>query len=113
MGAPSPTTIRSLRVQFDTFLPTRLIFGSGRFAEAGGLARTLGTRAIVVTSRTAMSKLGYTARLLKSLSAAGVAATVFHDLSDTPTTDDVDRAAEIARVERIELVIGLGGGSAL
>jgi alcohol dehydrogenase class IV len=100
-------------MQFDSYLPTRLVFGAGRLAEAGALARGLGCRALVVTSRTAMAQLGYTSRLLGCLTAAGVEGIVFQDLGLTPTTDDVDRAAEIARAAGAECVIGMGGGSAL
>jgi alcohol dehydrogenase len=100
-------------MRFDSHLPTRLVFGAGRLAEAGTLARALGRRALVVTSRAAMARLGYTKRLLDRLTAAAVDATVFRDLGATPTTDDVDRAAAAARETGADLVIGLGGGSAL
>jgi alcohol dehydrogenase class IV len=100
-------------MRFDSHLPTRLVFGAGRLAEVGALARSLGSRAVVVTSRTAMARLGHTARLMDRLTAAGVEATVFHDLGPTPTTDDVDRASEAARAAGADCVIGMGGGSAL
>jgi alcohol dehydrogenase len=98
---------------FDVFVPTRLVFGAGRLSEAGKLARSLGRRALVVTSRSSMARLGYTDHLLASLVQEGVQSAVFHDLGPTPTTDDVDRAADVARAMRADLVIGLGGGSAL
>src|SRR5439155_12930473 len=79
----------------------------------GELAKPLGRRALLITSRTAMARLGYTARVLASLAAAQIEATVFQDLGPTPTTDDVGRAAVLARATKAELVIGLGGGSAL
>ncbi len=100
-------------MRFDVWVPTRLVFGAGRLAEAGKFARSLGRRALVVTSRSSMARLGYTTRLLESLADDGVQTTVFHDLGPTPTTDDVDRAAEVARAMHADLVIGLGGGSAL
>ena len=78
-------------MRFEAYVPTRLVFGAGRLAEVGALARPLGRRALVVTSRSAMARLGYTARVLESLAAAGLEASVFHDLGKTPTTDDVDR----------------------
>jgi alcohol dehydrogenase class IV len=60
-----------------------------------------------------MARLGFTAQLLARLAQDGVHASVFHELGPTPTTDDVDRAADVARAMRADLVIGLGGGSAL
>jgi alcohol dehydrogenase class IV len=100
-------------MRFEAFVPTRLVFGPGRLEEAGQLAQSLGSHALVVTSRSAMDRLGFTGRLLDRLKGAGVAATVFCDLGATPSTDDVDRGAEVARACHANLVIGLGGGSAL
>jgi alcohol dehydrogenase len=60
-----------------------------------------------------MARLGYTDRVLASLAAAGMEASVFSEMPGTPTTHDVDRAAETARDFDADLVIGLGGGSAL
>ena len=100
-------------MQFDAFVPTRLVFGAGRLAEAGTLARSLGRRALIVTSRSAMARLGYTGRLQESLTAAGLQSSVFQDLGPAPTTDNVDRAADLAREFHADLIIGMGGGSAL
>jgi alcohol dehydrogenase len=100
-------------MEFETFVPTRLVFGAGRLADAGKLARPLGRRALVVTSRNSMDRLGYTARLLEGLVREGIQAAVFRELGQTPNTETVDRASEIAREMQADFVIGLGGGSAL
>ena len=60
-----------------------------------------------------MDRLGVVARLGAGLDAAGVAWRWFADLHPGPTTEDVDRGAELCRDFAAELVIGLGGGSAL
>ncbi len=94
-------------------VPTLVRFGAGRFAEAPAAAAALGRRALVVTSRRAMERLGRTAELLRGLRDEGVATEVFCDYRLSPTTDDVDRGAGRARAFRADVVIGLGGGSAI
>lgn len=98
---------------FEAFLPTRLVFGEGRLDEVGKWTQPLGRRALVVTSRSAMARRGYTQRVVSSLESAGITAHVDALQSETPTTEGVDQAAEQARRFRADVVIGLGGGSAL
>lgn len=98
---------------FDAYLPTTLVFGVGRFAEAGRLAAKCGDKALVVTSRQAMERLGHTARLRDQLHRAGVTSEVFHELASTPTTHNVDAGAERARRYGANLIVALGGGTAI
>jgi alcohol dehydrogenase class IV len=51
---------------------TELKFGVGSFAEAGRLAGRLGRRAIVVTTRNAMERLGYAQELMADLRRQGI-----------------------------------------
>jgi alcohol dehydrogenase len=99
--------------RFDYRLPTELRFGAGRLREAAELASGLGKRALLVTSRRAMERLGYTEQLTAALSSRGIEFVIYNDVHPNPTTVDVDNGAARARPHRAELVIGLGGGSAL
>lgn len=98
-------------VRLSPLVPTDLRFGSGCFSDAARLARRLGKHALVVTSRTAMERLGYTEQLTSDLRRQGIASTCFNRVRLSPTTDDVDRGAALARRVGADLVIGLGGGS--
>lgn len=94
-------------------VPTRIVYGRGRLDELGALAAPLGSSALIVCGRTAMRRLGILERATRSLEEAGVEPHVHDDVSANPRSDEVDRAVELARREGCELVIGLGGGSAL
>jgi alcohol dehydrogenase class IV len=94
-------------------VPTRIVYGRGRLGELGALARPFGTSALVVCGRHAMQRTGVLDRATSSLEAAGVRAHVHSDVSANPRSDEVDRAVELARREGCELVVGLGGGSAV
>jgi alcohol dehydrogenase class IV len=100
-------------MKFTCFTPTELCFGAGRFTEAGTRGRRLGTNALVVTSRSAMDRLGHTGRLVDDLARHGVRATVFNDLRPGVLLEDVDRGAELARRRGVDCVVALGGGTAL
>lgn len=99
------------RAQF--FLKTRIEFGRGAFARVGAEAAALGRTVMVVTGRSAMRRAGLTQKLVAQLEEAGARAVLYEEASPNPTTVEVDAGAELARREGIEVLVGLGGGSAM
>jgi alcohol dehydrogenase class IV len=95
-------------IRFEFATAQRIIFGAGALREAGPLARSFGTRALVVTGRTPQRA----APLLDMLAAHRVEAVVF-PVAGEPTTLAVAAGIERARTERCALVIAFGGGSAI
>ena len=86
----------------------RIVFGCGKLAEIGGLARELGDRALIVTGRSSRRAAG----LRKLLSDSGITCQSLQ-ISREPTVDDAKRGVSKCRRMRASLVIGFGGGSAL
>ena len=98
---------------FDYDPKTRVIFGRGVVDRLGEVASELaGRRALIVTDK-GLKQAGHEKRAVDSLRAAGLEVALFDDVTPNPTTDDVDRALEVARREKIDLLVGLGGGSSL
>lgn len=98
---------------FDVWVPTHLHFGPGMFRKAGELAGRFGRRALVV-SYPASGPLGTRVdELLAMLRAADVEAILFDRVEANPLTTTADAGAEVARQERCDLVVSLGGGSAI
>jgi len=92
-------------------LPGVIHFGWGAVERVGEEAARLGGRAMLVTGRSAAKKSGLEERVRKLLSAAGVGTVLFDQVESDPSSTTVDRGARLARQEKCELVIGLGGGS--
>ncbi len=86
----------------------RIRFGAGTAREAGGAARQMGTRALLVTG----SSPGRASTLLADLHKEGVGCTPFA-VSGEPTVECVRTGVETARREQCDLVIACGGGSAI
>ncbi len=95
-------------MKFEFATATRIVFGAGAVNVAGAIARDLGRRALVVTGR----DLRRAERMLINLQSAGVSAVTF-PVAGEPELATVERGVKLARSERCELVIGLGGGSAI
>jgi alcohol dehydrogenase class IV len=94
-------------VSFDLALPSRILFGEGRLAEAGALAAGLGTRALVVEGRS-----GRAEPLHDLLRESGVP-TARIAVAGEPTTALVESGAAHAIAERCDVVVALGGGSVI
>src|SRR5581483_11465632 len=95
-------------MQFDFATAARIVFGPGTVREVGDAAAVLGRRAAVVTGNSAERA----AALIKDLDAAGVTSFRFA-VAGEPTLELIRQGARAAREHRCDLVIGIGGGSAL
>jgi alcohol dehydrogenase class IV len=95
-------------MRFEFASAARIIFGPGTITQIGALARELGRRALVTTGL----DLAQSERILAALSAAGVDYVTL-PVSGEPTTDLACQGARLARESGCDLVIGLGGGSAI
>lgn len=98
---------------FDFDPRTRVVFGAGSASRLGELARELGATRVLLVTDQGIRSAGHEDRCLGSLAEAGLQATLFDDVQPNPTTDDVDRGLAVARDHRIDLIVGLGGGSAM
>ena len=87
--------------------------GAGCLARVGEAARELeGRRALVVTD-VDVRAAGHVERAVRFLEAAGLAVEVFDAVRENPTSDDVERGAGAARSFAADLLVAVGGGSAL
>lgn len=93
-------------------LPTKVKFGEGTIKELGTITSGYGKKAFVMhdpyLKGTAMLE-----SILADLKASGVSVTIFDDVSPNPRDTVVDQAAALCAKEGCEVVIGIGGGSAI
>ena len=94
-------------MSFEFAAPARIVVGEGTLREAGAIAAGLGARALVVEGRG-----GRAAPLLELLRERGVAAATLR-VQGEPTVALVEGGVALARGERCDLVVALGGGSVI
>ncbi len=98
---------------FVYFQPTEIRFGAGRLHELGEVVSRYGQRCLLVTMPMGEYMQPLIGRVQESLAAAGVAMAHFDGVVANPTTDCVSAGAGMARQFGADVVLGIGGGSAM
>ena len=94
-------------------IPPTVISGIGSAEQAGEQAKRLGARAALVVTDSGIVKLGYAEDLVKRLAAVGIGASIFSGVTPDPTLQNVNDGLEQYRDETCDLIISIGGGSAI
>lgn len=95
-------------MRFEFATATRILFGPGTLRESGALAAELGRNAFVVLGVAE----ALAAPLLEQLTAHHVAVVLF-PVAGEPTTETARTGTALAHASGCDLVISLGGGSAI
>lgn len=89
-----------------------LLFGPGALDQLPHHATTLGTR-ILLVSDPGLVRAGHVDHAAYLLHAAGLTLAVFTDVAPNPTTVCVEKGLAIAQAFQPDLLVALGGGSAI
>jgi alcohol dehydrogenase class IV len=95
------------------YLPTRVITGVECFDSLGRRVAELGARAMLVCGTHSLRASGQLDRAQRLLQDAQVELVLYDAVTDEPTLDVVQAGLDAARQHQVEVVIGIGGGSAM
>ena len=90
-----------------------VLFGSGTVAAAGDKAKEIGITKAMVVSDEGVEKAGHVETLTGALKEAGLEYIVWAKAEKDCPDQTVAEAAAIAREEKVDGIIGIGGGSVL
>ena len=99
-------------INFEFATVSQILFGRGKIAQLGEIARTLGTSALMIHNGDDPGTGGPVDRAVASLRTAKINVH-FKRQRGEPIVADVDAALTVAKQNHCDLVIGLGGGSAI
>ena len=99
-------------LQFQYYMPARILFGPGKLAEIANAPLPEGRKALIVTGAGgSMKRGGHLDRLCSLLSERGIESAVFDRIDPNPVDTSIDEGAVFCVNEKCDFVIGLGGGS--
>ena len=97
---------------FDIDFPVEVLFGQGAFEQAGERVSKIGSKAFVIMDPFYQGTSTAQA-ILDSLASVGVMTLEWYDVVPNPRFQTCDLAAEVAKTNNCDVIVGLGGGSAL
>jgi alcohol dehydrogenase len=98
---------------FDFTPLNRVVFGPGALGRLGELARELGGRNVLLVTDPGLEEVGHPQRAAGYLREAGLEVSVFDEVRENPTSVQVEVGAAFARDRAIDLIVAVGGGSAM
>ncbi|MHB1015488.1 MAG: iron-containing alcohol dehydrogenase, partial [Desulfurivibrionaceae bacterium] len=94
--------------------PTKIIFGAGKETLIGAELNAAGVnRVLLVYGRSSVVKSGLLDRVLASLKGANVACTQFGGVDSNPRLSHAREGVALAKRDKIEAILAVGGGSVL
>lgn len=98
---------------FEFNLRTCLVFGVGAIDRVGTISKELGlTRPLLVADK-GLLEAGHVERVVALLRDAHLDVVPFHEFDVNPDSEIVQRGAVFAKSQKVDSIIGLGGGSSL
>jgi alcohol dehydrogenase len=98
---------------FDFHTATRVVFGPGTLGRLGELAKELGDTRVLLVTDPGLEAAGHPQRAERSLRDAGLEVFIFDEVEENPTSLHVEKGAAFAKPLGIDLIVSVGGGSAM
>jgi len=98
---------------FDFQISTKIIFGEGSVRRLSNEAKQRGRSKVLIVTSKGMPERPSLKGILSDLADAGMTVKVFASVSPEPSVEDIDKCVEFANRVEPDLVVGIGGGSAM
>lgn len=98
---------------FSYHIPTQIEYGVGAVKQLADHVRALGGSRVLVVGDPGVLRAGVVDRVTEVLQGASIPFSVFTEVESDPATQSVDGGTELGKREGCDLVVGVGGGSAL
>ncbi|MBN2520725.1 MAG: iron-containing alcohol dehydrogenase, partial [Bacteroidales bacterium] len=98
---------------FTAYNPTKLYFGKGVLDKLAETVESYGTKILLIYGKGSVKKNGSYDKTIKELNKINAHIFEYSGIKPNPVIEDVDNAAKLGIENNIDMVIGLGGGSAI
>lgn len=99
---------------FTYYAPTKVFFGKGKENEVGEIIKGYGFNKIMMQyGRSSIKENGLYDRVMASLKANGIEVVEMGGVEPNPKLDFIRKAVKVAKEEKVELILAVGGGSVI
>lgn len=103
----------SLPITYSLLNVGRIVAGPDSIEQIAAIATDLGATRVLIVSDRGVARAGLIERPRALLKAAGITVSVIDDTPPEPEVDQVNALLATARVQDCDMVVGIGGGSAM
>jgi len=93
--------------------PTKVIFGRDTIAEIGGQTAVYGENVLLVSGKGSIKRSHVYNQVVKSLAAASISITEYPGVRSNPVLNHVRQGIAVAKTNRVDAVVAVGGGSVM
>ena len=93
--------------------PSNILFEAGASKKVAELVKGYGARHVLLVTDKGVRAAGLTRSAEAAVAEAGIALTVFDDVVADPPSHIIEAAADLCRGQGVDVVVSIGGGSAL
>lgn len=98
---------------FEYYNPVRVIFGAGELNKLGFEAKALGKKVCLVSYKDLSFLDSLIKRICALLEAEGLVVVPFYEIEPNPEIATIQKGVDLCKEKQVDLVIGVGGGSAM
>ena len=98
-------------MKFKYSMPTEVHFGSDVILNNKELLGAIGRKALVITGRSSAKRNGSYDDVKEALSQTGVEHVLFDEVEENPSLETIEKGSHIGKINHVDFVIGIGGGS--
>jgi len=96
---------------FSFFVPTRIEYGAGKVNQLAEEIKGLDAKRPLIVTDEGLVKIGALKGIEEQLKENNIEFAVFSDVASNPRDTNVEKATDLARAHKADLMIGVGGGS--
>ena len=93
--------------------PTKVIFGRDTLSEIGGETAPYGKNVLLVYGKGSIKRSHVYNQVVKSLAAASISITEYPGVRSNPVLNHVRQGIAVAKTNRVDAVVAVGGGSVM
>lgn len=98
---------------FTVYNPTKLHFGKGVVNHLHQVMPHYGSKALFIYGKGSVMRYGYYDIVLEEFKKANIKVVEYKGIKPNPLIDDVRNASDLAKKEKVDFIVALGGGSVL
>ena len=100
-------------MEFNYLMPTKIYFGRAAIKKNKEALSGIGKKALIVTGKSSSKRNGSLKDVEEALTDLNISYTIFDDVEENPSLETIEKAADLGKVQQVDFVIGIGGGSPL